>query len=184
MIDVAIIWIKYTPHLLYSLRVQDFIVQVDKQQKTPLYGGRNDGGMARHNMSNKDIVLRTAICSICGPVKINIAGRCRNAINKDKTKSRRTKGVKRFKRGNQSKNRSYVRKIKEVPCMDCGILYPFYVMDLDHRDPSIKHKSVSQMMKHPYDMVIEEVSKCDVVCSNCHRERTWGKNKRTRKKRV
>ena len=36
VIDAAIIWIKYTPHLLYSLRVQDFTVQVDKQQKTPL----------------------------------------------------------------------------------------------------------------------------------------------------
>jgi len=63
--------------------------------------------------------------------------------------------------------------------MDCGISYPYYVMDLDHRDPKSKHKSVSAMLRYPIEKVVEEVAKCDVVCSNCHRERTWGKTKRT-----
>jgi hypothetical protein len=134
--------------------------------------------MARHMMKDKDMLLRTAICSICGPIKINKSGRCRNAVNKDKTKKRRKSGITTRKKGNQSKNRAYIRKIKDVPCMDCGISYPYYVMDLDHRDPTTKYKSLGEMQKHPHDIVILEVAKCDVVCSNCHRERTWGKKKK------
>jgi hypothetical protein len=135
--------------------------------------------MARHSMKDKDLSLRTAICFICGPIKINHNGRCINAVNADKEKYRRRRGQKKAKPGNQSTNRKYVRQAKNVPCMDCGISYPYYVMDLDHREPSSKHKNVSSMMKYPTALVIEEVSKCDVVCSNCHRERTWGKNKKT-----
>lgn len=135
--------------------------------------------MARHNMSNKDFESRTAICSICGPVKINHNGRCRNAINKDKLKYRRKRGSKKRLPGNISFNKKYIRELKNVPCMDCGIKYPYYVMDLDHRDPSTKHKSVAQMMKYPKGLLMIEAAKCDVVCSNCHRERTWGKKKRT-----
>lgn len=28
------------------------------------------------------------------------------------------------------------RQLKEVPCGDCNIKYPYYVMDFDHRDRS------------------------------------------------
>lgn len=129
-------------------------------------------------MSDKNMDARTAVCSLCGPTKINHNGRCRNAVNLDKTKSRRARGAQKQLRGNQSHNKEYIRKLKDVPCMDCGIKYPYYVMDLDHRDPSTKHKSVAQMMRYPKGLLIIEAAKCDVVCSNCHRERTWGKKKR------
>lgn len=131
-------------------------------------------------MSNKDKALRTAVCSICGPVKTNKVGTCRNSIIESKRKARRRLGVKTKQRGGQRVVRDYVRRIKDIPCMDCGISYPYYVMDLDHRDPSRKFKSVSTMQKYPLEMVMDEVAKCDVVCSNCHRERTWGKGKKPR----
>ena len=34
--------------------------------------------------------------------------------------------------------REWIRAYKDRPCTDCGIKYPYYVMDLDHRDPSQK----------------------------------------------
>jgi hypothetical protein len=56
-------------------------------------------------------------------------------------------------------------------CVDCGGTFPDCCMDFDHRDPSkksfniaAKHWSVSRLKN--------EVDKCDLVCSNCHRERT------------
>jgi len=158
-----------TMHHLSSSMAQDFTQQADKQKKPP---------MPRHSLKNKDLTLRTAECSICGPIKISNKNRCLNAVLAEKEKYRRKKGQKKLRPGNQSMNRKYIKDIKSVPCMDCGISYPYYVMDLDHREPSKKYKSVSEMMKHPIEMVIEEAAKCDVVCSNCHRERTWGKNKR------
>jgi hypothetical protein len=70
--------------------------------------------------------------------------------------------------------RDYLRRAKSVPCMDCGILYPFYVMDFDHRDPSDKSSNVSKLVKTgTLQELIDEIAKCDVVCSNCHRERTY-----------
>lgn len=72
--------------------------------------------------------------------------------------------------------REWLMNLKSVPCMDCGISYPPFVMDLDHRDPSQKKYNVGGMTKMgSWNKMIEEASKCDVVCSNCHRIRTHGK---------
>ena len=68
-------------------------------------------------------------------------------------------------------NRLYVKELKEkTPCKDCGINYPSYVMHFDHlRDKefnigSYSHKSINRLML--------EISKCEIVCANCHAKRT------------
>jgi hypothetical protein len=66
----------------------------------------------------------------------------------------------------------YLKEVKAVPCMDCGVQYPSYVMDLDHRDPSTKLYGPAHLYRTSMKAAIEEVAKCDVVCANCHRERT------------
>jgi Zn finger protein HypA/HybF involved in hydrogenase expression len=60
-----------------------------------------------------------------------------------------------------------------TPCMDCGQRYPSYVMDFDHAR-GVKVAGVSQMVKYGYtiEQIQSEIEKCDIVCSNCHRERT------------
>ena len=71
-------------------------------------------------------------------------------------------------RRSRAKRREYLNGLKDAPCMDCGIKYPYYVMDFDHVRGE-KLKPLSQLPMHKMD---EEVAKCDLVCSNCHRERT------------
>lgn len=68
-----------------------------------------------------------------------------------------------------------VRAAKSKPCMDCGVSYPWYVMDFDHRDPSLKSFTLSMWKRSAMGAraVRREIEKCDVVCSNCHRERTY-----------
>lgn len=57
--------------------------------------------------------------------------------------------------------------------MDCGIKYPSYVMQFDHRDPKQKlFKIARDAWKYSVEKIKEEISKCDVVCANCHAERT------------
>jgi hypothetical protein len=70
--------------------------------------------------------------------------------------------------------RAYVRELKQSnPCGDCGDLYPRYVMDFDHRDGSEKSDIVSQLINQlSWRRLREEIAKCDLVCSNCHRIRT------------
>jgi hypothetical protein len=70
------------------------------------------------------------------------------------------------------------RKIQEIksvtPCADCGEIFPHYVMDFDHRPGSDKRFNVSAVEKCPSDKAFgEEVAKCEVVCANCHRHRTF-----------
>lgn len=70
--------------------------------------------------------------------------------------------------------REEVRKAKDKPCADCGVEYPYYVMDFDHREGEIKQYNVNKMPgRHGLPAILREIAKCDVVCSNCHRRRTW-----------
>lgn len=68
-------------------------------------------------------------------------------------------------------NRNLVAELKNVPCADCGGVFPPCVMDFDHVSEN-KTRGVAQMMSHSLDLILEEISKCEIVCANCHRIRT------------
>ena len=68
-------------------------------------------------------------------------------------------------------NRRQIILAKDRPCVDCGIKYPSYVMDLHHRDTATKVKAVSQLVQRTSNYVAAEIAKCDVLCANCHRVR-------------
>lgn len=70
----------------------------------------------------------------------------------------------------------FVKQAKSVPCKDCGVSYPYYVMDFDHRNSSEKKFSLSKYNQiGNLEKIKAEIAKCDVVCANCHRERTFGR---------
>jgi hypothetical protein len=47
-------------------------------------------------------------------------------------------------------------------------------MEFDHRDPATKRAGVSRMLGHAgLDRILAEVAQCDIVCVNCHRNRTY-----------
>ena len=70
--------------------------------------------------------------------------------------------------------REYIKKYKtNRPCADCGIQYPYYVMDFDHQSDklfTIGSAAGNKSLK----AIKEEIEKCEVVCANCHRQRTFG----------
>ena len=69
--------------------------------------------------------------------------------------------------------REIVRAAKTVPCADCGVTYPYYVMDFDHVSGD-KEMIVSKLVNFgATGRLMEEIAKCEVVCANCHRVRTW-----------
>lgn len=70
--------------------------------------------------------------------------------------------------------RQAVIQAKSRPCTDCGVEYPYYVMDLDHVT-GIKKFNVSQATTHASSLAVlmEEIAKCEAVCANCHRLRTF-----------
>ena len=68
-----------------------------------------------------------------------------------------------------------LRELRERPCMDCGGRFAPHQMDFDHRDVTAKQFRLTSggAMLRPTLVLLEEVAKCDVVCANCHRIRTW-----------
>jgi hypothetical protein len=85
-----------------------------------------------------------------------------------KEKARLTSNTKK----QRDKLREIIRTAKDVPCLDCGVKYPYYVMDFDHLEDKIFNVGHMVGRGIPVSMVITEIAKCEVVCSNCHRERT------------
>lgn len=87
------------------------------------------------------------------------------AGQKEKTRART--------RDKRNKIRRFLQEYKQSnPCADCKENYPYWMMDFDHlgdKDFTISNFSgtIESMEK-----IIDEVKKCEVVCSNCHRNRT------------
>ncbi|MBA3694184.1 MAG: hypothetical protein H0X15_11020 [Acidobacteria bacterium] len=54
-----------------------------------------------------------------------------------------------------------------------------YVMDFDHRVGEEKKAHVSRLVgMMNLQNLLDEIEKCDVVCANCHRIRTYERNQR------
>jgi len=70
--------------------------------------------------------------------------------------------------------RERINALKQRACADCGVLYPPFVMDFDHVDGK-KLDDICTMRRRLLDWqtIVAEIEKCDVVCSNCHRSRTY-----------
>lgn len=75
--------------------------------------------------------------------------------------------------------RAMVRAAKGKPCADCQVQYPYYVMQFDHLDANHKTFNVSSGVSSASRAKVEaEIAKCDVVCANCHAERTHQRSRR------
>jgi hypothetical protein len=57
------------------------------------------------------------------------------------------------------------------PCVDCGETNPV-VLEFDHLRDKLNAVSRLLVLGHPWERILEEIEKCDVVCANCHRIRT------------
>lgn len=56
-------------------------------------------------------------------------------------------------------------------CQECGYERYYGALEFHHRDPSIKDMDWNKMRLRKWSLVIEELDKCDLLCSNCHREK-------------
>lgn len=100
--------------------------------------------------------------------------------------------TRRWRRKNPDKNWANVMRAanrvrvaiidaKDSPCVDCDVQYPSYVMDFDHvrgeKLFDIGHSAINRGLK----ATLAEIAKCEVVCANCHRERSHRRSKRFHK---
>lgn len=113
------------------------------------------------NFRNKQLNIKHSYCRECG--KISTRKYYKN--NKTQYLQRNLQAYK--------KRRNFIHQAKSKPCADCGIQYPYYVMDFDHREDEVKMHQLNQAARLKMKTIKDEIAKCDVVCANCHRERTF-----------
>lgn len=63
--------------------------------------------------------------------------------------------------------------LKTGPCKDCGKAFPAVCMDFDHVRGVKKFGINVGYRTRAWSEVLQEIRKCELVCSNCHRVRTW-----------
>lgn len=67
-----------------------------------------------------------------------------------------------------ARHSTLIKQLKSEACMDCGKSYPPDCMDFDH----VRGKKTANISSLRTAKALEEMKKCELVCSNCHRLRT------------
>lgn len=66
-------------------------------------------------------------------------------------------------------------------CVECGCTKE---LEFDHIDPSTKSFNITAGYSKPKELLLEELSKCQLLCVSCHREKTRKDNKNCRPKNL
>ena len=107
----------------------------------------------------------------------NICKKCENAYKSEKIRTdedfRRRNIENATKRKLEIKQWWWEEVLQNIQCETCGESDPA-VLDFAHIDPSTKKANVSELITkgYPKKTILEEVAKCKVLCSNCHRRET------------
>jgi hypothetical protein len=75
-------------------------------------------------------------------------------------------------RAREEKLQKLIREAKSKPCADCRKEFHYCVMDFDHLYDK-RFKLSSAHRTRSFTAIQAELLKCEVVCSNCHRLRTF-----------
>lgn len=73
----------------------------------------------------------------------------------------------------RTKRKAIINKAKDVPCADCNVKYPPHIMDFDHIEDNKLFNISDGWFNASLAVIQAEIEKCEVVCANCHRDRTF-----------
>ena len=91
----------------------------------------------------------------------------------------------RKQRDKRNHKRKFIEqyKLDNPVCKDCGISYPPHILDFDHLPEFNKSFQIGGdgINNKILDDIVKEIAKCEIVCSNCHRHRTWMRSKNNKR---
>ena len=101
---------------------------------------------------------------------------CRNLYTKDHYKRNKSQYLKRVRKYDKKRKKEILEKfllyLSDKSCKICGES-DIRVLEFDHVR-GVKVANISTMIRNcmTWDVILTEISKCDVRCANCHRIRT------------
>lgn len=100
----------------------------------------------------------------------NFCSECRRKYMRKHYLSNKKYYIDKSKESDKRK-RLWLDTIKNKPCKDCGKSYPPYIMEFDHlKDKKFTISNSFRLVSKT--IILKEIAKCELVCANCHRERT------------
>lgn len=128
-------------------------------------------------MSGRSMLMSTAKLRAEAAKCDVVCANCHAVRTQKKWQQARPIGMSRYidrKRRNWRAHAAALLELRRSPCPDCLGTFSPYSMEFDHRDPADKHADVTQMVgRAGLKRIMVEAAKCDVVCANCHRMRTF-----------
>lgn len=118
------------------------------------------------NYKNKKEKIKQSFCKEC------TSNYRKEYYNKNKEKA--IEYSKKTTKDIRIRNRQFVWDyLKEHPCIECGEKNPV-TLEFDHRDEKTKVMDISSAVDNGWSIkkISEEIKKCDVLCSNCHKVKT------------
>ena len=119
--------------------------------------------------------MENKICTSCGLEK--------SIDNFYKRPNRKTQSHSMCKRcfNNYCSDRWIQKKIDAISykgseCVDCHLKYPdepYVIFDFHHTNPENKDVDWGKLRLKSPKKIYEELDKCDLLCSNCHRKRHY-----------
>jgi hypothetical protein len=99
--------------------------------------------------------------------------RCRKSYTKQHYEANKQSYVDRSKTQTKRYKEWYL-SLKSGPCADCGKNYHPCQLDFDHIG-SDKQFNIGDAIRKGFgkDRILAEIEKCELVCANCHRLRTY-----------
>lgn len=149
------------------------------KRKSEKLGGRANSPVPGSNSLRDSILALYAegksyreIVDILGCAKSTVSYYCGKG-QKEKTMNRQAQS--------RHRNIAFIREYKQGKrCVDCREDYPYWMLEFDHLPEYEKLFTIGGRNARDYslDQIKSEIKKCDIVCSNCHKNRTyWRGNK-------
>jgi hypothetical protein len=104
---------------------------------------------------------------------------CRSEYSSNHYNNNKKKYLERARKNNVKyigRNKDFIREYKATHgCKFCNEKNPV-CLDFHHEDPRHKEANISRMKNdsHSIQKIKQEISKCIVVCANCHRKLHYG----------
>jgi len=78
----------------------------------------------------------------------------------------------RHSRKYRIRHQKLLEEYKNKPCAICNENFPHYQMEFDHLKDKIECISVMISKRRPIVNIVEEINKCQIICSLCHRRKS------------
>ena len=117
-----------------------------------------------------------------GTVRNTECKACKREYNKGWYKKNKDKHIQAVGRNNKRyfmEKYDWVNELKKNPCTDCRSRFHPCAMDFDHLDPKAKTACISVLLRNRASrkLILAEIAKCELVCANCHRLRTFNRRR-------